>query len=224
MGFDVELADRGNGFGLGIAESFGGYVEDGSEIGGGEIFAQFAQHVDEDVDGGGGQSGLGGHGALTRHGVIGAEDEPRAVDDVEPHRGPVLRRRAGNLAQGFVEIKAVVRRSDLVGRERHRHMRRPVQRKRMVGTLDAKNSLIRAQVDLHHHMHLRQLFHQPLRVVLIHHVHPVPNALRMSPLHRLADMEPKPLRRHQPRSQLSGMKGDGNSRERGVQEVQHLHL
>jgi hypothetical protein len=45
-GFDVELADGCNGFGLG---------KDGSEIGGGEIFAQFAQHVDEDVGRGGGK-------------------------------------------------------------------------------------------------------------------------------------------------------------------------
>ena len=75
LGFDIELADLGDGFGLGVAKSLGGDVEDGGEIGGRKIVAQLAQHVDEDVDGGGGQSGLGRHGALARHGVIGAEDE-----------------------------------------------------------------------------------------------------------------------------------------------------
>jgi hypothetical protein len=61
-------------------KSFGGDVEDRGEIGGREIVAQLAQHVDEDVDRGGGKAGFGGHGALPRHGVIGAEDERHGVD------------------------------------------------------------------------------------------------------------------------------------------------
>jgi len=45
---DVELADGGDGFGLSVAESFRGDIEDGGEIGGRKIVAQLAQHVDED--------------------------------------------------------------------------------------------------------------------------------------------------------------------------------
>src|SRR6202166_2374398 len=81
LGLDVELADFGDGFGLRIAEGLGGDVEDCGEIVRGEIVAQFAQHVYEVVGGGGGQAGLGGHGALPRHGVIGAEDVRHGVDE-----------------------------------------------------------------------------------------------------------------------------------------------
>ena len=105
---DVELADGGDGFGLGIAESFRGDVEDCGEIGGGEIVTQFAQHVDEDEDGGGGNSGFGGHpGALARHGVIGAEDEGHGVDQEDAGFGglgtfaPDERCRRGGFAAGF---------------------------------------------------------------------------------------------------------------------------
>ncbi len=81
LGLDVELADGSDGFGLLVAEGGGGDVEDSGEVRGREIVAQFAQHVDEDEDGGGGKSGFGGHGALPRHGMISAEDEAHGVDE-----------------------------------------------------------------------------------------------------------------------------------------------
>ncbi len=81
LGFDVELTDGGDGFGLRVAERLGRDIEDSGEVGGGEIVAQLAQHVDEDVDGGGGKPGFCGHGALPRHGMIGAEDERHSVDE-----------------------------------------------------------------------------------------------------------------------------------------------
>ena len=83
-----------------------------------------------------------------------------------------------------------------------------VKRKRVLVALDAQNAFVRAQVDLDHHVLLRQFLQQPRRIVLIHHIHAVPDAFGVAQLHRLPDVEAQPLRRHQPRRQLAGVQGD----------------
>ena len=75
LGLDVELANLGDGFRFLITESGRSHVEYGGQVFGREVFAQFAQHVDEDISCRSGKPGFGGHAALPRHGVIGAEDE-----------------------------------------------------------------------------------------------------------------------------------------------------
>ena len=80
LGLQIKLAHRGEGFRLGVAEGGGSHIKDRRQILGREVIAQFTQHVDEDVRGRGGHAGLGGHSALPRHGVVGAEDERHGVD------------------------------------------------------------------------------------------------------------------------------------------------
>ena len=94
LGLDVELADGGDGFGLLIAKGWGGDIKHRGQIFRREIIAQLAQHVDEDIGRGGGQAGLGGHGALPRHGVIGAEDERHGVDEEDAAVGGRLGHRS----------------------------------------------------------------------------------------------------------------------------------
>ena len=76
---DVELTHRGDGAGLLVAKGGGCYVEDCREVLGIEVVAQLAEHVHKDVDGSGRKAGLGGHGSLTGHRVVGAEDERHRV-------------------------------------------------------------------------------------------------------------------------------------------------
>src|ERR1019366_487022 len=79
----VELAQTGHGGGLLIAKCGSGHVEDGSQILWLKVRSQLAQHVDEDESRAGGDAGLGGHGPLPRHGMVGAEDERHRVDQVD---------------------------------------------------------------------------------------------------------------------------------------------
>ena len=78
---DVELADGGDGLRLLVAKSRRRYVVNRRQVFGRKIVAQLAQHVDENVDGGGGQSVFGRHGPLARHGVVGAENKRHRVDE-----------------------------------------------------------------------------------------------------------------------------------------------
>ena len=91
---DVELADAGDGLGLLVAERGGGHVVNRGQILGRKVIAQFAQHVDENIDRGGRQSALRRHGPLARHGMVRAENERHGVDQEDaPVRGG--RRRGG---------------------------------------------------------------------------------------------------------------------------------
>ena len=83
LGLDVELADVLHLRGHLVAMDGGAYVIDRSEVLGLKVLAQLVDHVDEDVGGCGGDSGARGHGARTLHGVIGAEDEGHAVEQVD---------------------------------------------------------------------------------------------------------------------------------------------
>ena len=87
----VETADAGDGFRLLIAKGGSGQIEHRRQVLGRKIVAQFAQHVHEDIDRRRGKSGLGGHAALPRHGVIGAKDERHSVD--QKNRVPAARDR-----------------------------------------------------------------------------------------------------------------------------------
>jgi hypothetical protein len=81
LGLQVEPAYLGDGLGFGITEGGCGHVEYRSQVFWRKVLAQFAQHVDEDVGGRGRQAGLGGHAALPRHGVVGAEDERHRIHE-----------------------------------------------------------------------------------------------------------------------------------------------
>jgi hypothetical protein len=76
----IEPADAGNGLGLLLAKSWRGHVKNGGQILGREIISQFAQHVDKYIRRSCRQASLGGHAALPRHGMIGAENERHGVD------------------------------------------------------------------------------------------------------------------------------------------------
>ncbi len=75
----------------------------------------------------------------------------------------------------------------------------------MLRSLDAKDSFVRTKVDLDHHVLLRHLLEQCLRIVLVHHVDAVADALRVPVLDSLTDVEAKPFRRNEPRGQFTGM-------------------
>ncbi len=79
----VEFAGADDCRRLLVAEGRRGNVEDCSQILRREVSSQLAQHVDEDEGRAGGDAGLGRHGPLPRHGVIGAEDERHCVDQVD---------------------------------------------------------------------------------------------------------------------------------------------
>ena len=98
------LRMRGHRLGLLVAEGGPGDVEHRGQILRRKIVAQLAQHVHEDVNRRRRQPGLGRHGPLPRHGVIGAEDERHGVDQINaPVRGDGLRCRAG---RGFSRFAA----------------------------------------------------------------------------------------------------------------------
>ena len=60
----------------------------------------------------------------------------------------------------------------------------------MLVPLHSQDSLVLAEIDLHHHVPVRHLLQLLPRMVLVHHVHPMPNPLRMAQLHRLANVKP----------------------------------
>ena len=104
LGLEVELADGGDGLGLLVADGGGADIEDGGEVLGGKVVAEFAEHVDEDEDGSGGESGFGGHRPLARHGVIGAEDEGHGVNEEDAAGGGLSRGglNGGGSRRGFL--------------------------------------------------------------------------------------------------------------------------
>jgi hypothetical protein len=85
----------------------------------------------------------------------------------------------------------------VVSGKRHRHMRGAVEREGVVGALDAQNAFVGAEVDLDHHVLLRQFLQQGRGVVLVHHVDAVADALGVAQLDGLADVEAQALGRHQ---------------------------
>jgi hypothetical protein len=99
-----------------------------------------------------------------------------------------------------------------------------VQRKRVLAALDAENALVRAEVDFDHHVLLRQLLEQGRGVVFVHHVDAVADALGVSQLDRLADVEAQALGRDQAGSQLAGVQADVDLGINGVEIVEHPHL
>ena len=83
LGLDVELLD---GLHLGrffVAVHGGSALVDGGEVVRLEVLPQLVDHIDEDVGGGGGNAGARGHGARALHGVVGAEDEGHAVEEID---------------------------------------------------------------------------------------------------------------------------------------------
>ncbi len=89
----VELAKTGDGRCLLVAKRRSGHVKHCRQIFRRKVGAQLAQHVDEDKGRAGRNAGLGRHGPLPRHGVIGAKDERHGVDEVDAALGPGRLRR-----------------------------------------------------------------------------------------------------------------------------------
>ena len=86
LGLQIEPAHAGEAFGLLIAKGGRGHVKYRRQIFRRKVIAQFAQHVDEDIGCRRRQACFGGHPALPRHGVIGAEDEGHGIDQVNASR------------------------------------------------------------------------------------------------------------------------------------------
>ena len=87
LGLDVELAHVLKLRGELVAMDRCADVVDRREVFGLEVLAQLVDHVDEDIGRGRGDAGARGHGPLALHGVIGAEDERHAVEQVDGRLG-----------------------------------------------------------------------------------------------------------------------------------------
>src|ERR1017187_9442384 len=81
----------------------------------------------------------------------------------------------------------------IVRRQRNRDMGRAVNGEWVVAALDSQYPLVGAEIDFDHHVLPGQLREQGRAIVLVHDVYPVTDALGVSPLERLADVEAKPL-------------------------------
>jgi len=86
LGFYVELANLGDGFGFLIAESGRGYVETAARYSGEKSSRNLRSILTKTYVAAVG-AGLGGHAALAGHGMIGAEDEGHGVHEEDAAAG-----------------------------------------------------------------------------------------------------------------------------------------
>ena len=70
----------------------------------------------------------------------------------------------------------------------------------MIRSLHAQNAFVGAEVDLDHHVLRGQLLQQRRRVVLIHDIDAVADALGVAQFNRLADVEAQALGRNEARA------------------------
>ena len=85
----VPLAQRAHGAGALVAKDLAAEVEDSGKVARRKILAELLDHVDEDVDGRGGQAVARGHGPAALHGVVGAKDERHGVEQENGRLGLV---------------------------------------------------------------------------------------------------------------------------------------
>ena len=80
----------------------------------------------------------------------------------------------------------------------------------MVLSTDAENHVVARQADFHHHMIAGHLFQQFMRVVFIHDVHAVPDALGFRFFNCKPDVAAKSFVSHEARRQLARVEGQMN--------------
>ena len=80
----------------------------------------------------------------------------------------------------------------------------------MLISLNAQDVLVRGEIDLDHDVVLRKLLEQAGGIVSYIYVHAVADAFGMTKFNGLPDVETQPLRRHQARRKLTGVKADVN--------------
>ena len=123
-----------------------------------------------------------------------------------------------------LQRQARSRNARIVGDERHRHAVLEKHPQRVARSLDPEDQVVAGEGNLNQHAPGRHLSQQPKRVVFIHHAATVPDAPRMPGAHRLANVEPKRLRRDEPLDELARVKSDLDAGILGMQEVEHCHL
>src|SRR5215469_15717928 len=89
---------------------------------------------------------------------------------------------------------------------------------------DSENGGVTGEADLNHHLFLRHLIEQWQRIVLVQHVHSVPDAFGARELNRITNVKTQTFGRDEARNQLARVQRDMNVGILPVQEFQHLHV
>ena len=89
---------------------------------------------------------------------------------------------------------------------------------------DAKDDVVRGEIDLDHDVTLGHLLEQGLRVVLVQDGHAVPDAFGVAEIDGLADVEAEAGGRDEAGRKLSRVKRDVNLWVDAVEVVEHAHL
>ena len=79
---------------------------------------------------------------------------------------------------------------------------------------DAENHVVAGEVDLDQHALVGHGLQQLVRLVFVHHVDAVTDAIGSGLLDGKADVAAQALRRHQPRRKFAGMQADANLADR----------
>jgi len=112
----------------------------------------------------------------------------------------------------------------IVGRERDGNVCIEVEREGMVDSLHSENAFIGAEVDFDHHVLLRHLFQERLGIVFKHDVDAVTNALGVTELDGLANVEAETFRRYEAEGQFTRVQRDVDLGVDRVQILDHLHV